>query len=452
MSEQGPFGTVEYLERTENYVTIDELAKRCPADKELITIKGICSSRPHNAGGVGSVLLRNDPDEGKEFLQLKVNIRSQPGSVHLTKNAIKTILRMKVGQHLFVRGRIEHEKDPLPDLRRLPFVVIVDCEYHAAFREEIKEENSGKSQISIPWSGELGLYPAEGCAQEPLYLNDPLEISYGILFLPPDASDEKIKESVVVLKNSATGDIFVGVNGDGIVAGSKVSRDAVKQKRYDLVRILGGVLPCTNDSVSISTSANQTDELVGNEKDSVAAMCLQSETPLPENIQVNEDVSIIFRLHVVKGTSAVHFAKPADSNAFARVGTETKMVTDYNDLFSRLESLASRNILEKSPTSINQEIDKTSSNEPTEKSEKSYSLLKKHAFETERIEFKVIYGEPMEIILKHYVKRYAASFLNSGVCDIHFGIYEEKRQKTATLSAYPCLYLNENYCILKVPR
>ena len=85
MSEQGPFGTVEYLEKTENYVTIDELAKQNPVDKELVTIMGICSSRPHNAGGAGSVLLRNDADEGKESLQLKVDIRSQPGSVHLKK-------------------------------------------------------------------------------------------------------------------------------------------------------------------------------------------------------------------------------------------------------------------------------------------------------------------------------------------------------------------------------
>ncbi|KAK2568543.1 hypothetical protein P5673_006462 [Acropora cervicornis] len=429
VSEQGPFGTVEYLEKTENYLTIDELAKRYPANKELVTIKGICSSRPHNAGGAGSVLLRNDPDEGKESLQLKVDIRSQPGYVHLTKNAIKTILRMKVGEQLFVKGRIEHEKDPRPDSRRLRFVVIVDCESHAAFREEIKEERSSKRQTSIPWSVELGLYPAEGCAQEPLYLNNRLEISYGILALPSDASDEKIKECVVALKNSATGDIFVGVNDNGIVVGSKVSRDAIKQKRDHLVRILGGVLPCTNDSVSISTSAVQTRELVENEEDFVAAMCLQSETPSLENVQANEDVPIIFRLHVVKGTSAVHFAKPADTNAFVRVGTETKMVTDYNDLFSRLESLASRNIPEKSSTSINQEVDKASSNEPTEKSEKSYSLLKKHAFETERNEFKVIYGEPMEIILKHYIKKYADSFLNSGEGDIHFGIYEEQKTK-----------------------
>ena len=430
MSEGGPFGTVEYLEKTENYLTIDELAKRYPSNKELVSIKGICSSRPHNAGGAGSVLLRNDPDEGKESLQLKVDIRSQAGSVHLTKNAIKTILRVKVGEQLFVRGRIEHEKDTPPDFRRLPFVVIVDCESHAAFREEIKEEKrSCKRQTSIPWSVELGLYPAEGCAQGPLYLNNRLEISYGILALPSDASDEKIKESVVALKNSATGDIFVGVNGDGIVVGSKVSRDAIIQKREHLVRILGGVLPCTDDSVSISTSADQTYELVENEKDFVAAMCLQSETPSLENVQANEDVPIIFRLHVVKGTSAVHFAKPADTNAFVRVGTETKMVTDYNDLFSRLESLASRNIPEKSPTSINQEVDKACSNEPTEKSEKSYSLLKGHTFETERNEFKVIYGEPMEIILKHYIKKYADSFLNSGGGDIHFGIYEEQKTK-----------------------
>ena len=51
MSEQGPFGTVEYLEKTESYVTIDKLAQRCPADKAVVTVKGICSSRPCNVTG-----------------------------------------------------------------------------------------------------------------------------------------------------------------------------------------------------------------------------------------------------------------------------------------------------------------------------------------------------------------------------------------------------------------
>lgn len=49
-----------------------------------------------------------------------------------------------------------------------------------------------------------------------------MEIIYGILFFFLDFLYEKIKESVVVFKNSVIGDIFVGVNDDGMVIGLRV--------------------------------------------------------------------------------------------------------------------------------------------------------------------------------------------------------------------------------------
>lgn len=431
LSDQGPFGSVEKLNSTGDYITIDELSRQRPPDNRLVAVTGLCSCRPHNAGGAGRFRLRNDPNEGQEFLELKIDIRACPGSNVLTKNVIKAVLQMKVGEQLFVRGKIKHldevPKSMKKGFRILPFAVIVDDDYHAAFREDRKVEKSYERQISIPWTAELGLYPAEASTQEPLYLNDSLETTYGILFFPSDSSHEKIKESVVALKNSATGDIFVGVNDDGMVIGSRVPREGIIQKRDELVRVMSGVLPCTNESVSFCTSAEQAQEFVEKEKDFVAAMWLQSETPSStENLEANKDISVIFRLHVVKGQSVIHFAKPEDTHAFIRVGTDTKLVSDYGDLFSRLESLASRNIPEKTPTSINREVDKASSFEP---SEKSYPLRKRVNFETDQVEFKVIYGDPLKIILKDYVKKYSASFMNSDGGDILFGVEEEKKTK-----------------------
>lgn len=73
----------------------------------MITVKGLCSSRPRNYGGAGTVLLRNDPIKGGTFLELKVDIRACPDSTVLTKHIISTILNMKLGEPLFVRGKIE---------------------------------------------------------------------------------------------------------------------------------------------------------------------------------------------------------------------------------------------------------------------------------------------------------------------------------------------------------
>ena len=431
--EQGPFGTVENVDQIGHYFTIDELLKRAPTDGELIAVKGLCSSRPRNHGGAGTVLLRNDPVKGGTFLELKADIRACPDSKILTKHIISTILNVKLelGEPLFVRGRIERLDQGLKSMKKgfeiLPFKVVVDSDEHAAFRKDVKVKRSYIRQLSTPWPAECGIFPAEGSTQESLFHNDILESTRGNLYCPPGASLDRIKESAVALKNSLTGDIFLGVSSDGTVIGSRVSRDVIIQKRDDLARTVGGILPSVHQTVAICTSAAQAHEFVEKEKDFVAAMWLQSKTlSSVEDLEETEDISILFRIHVVKGASILNFAKPEHTHAYIRVGTETKMMTDYEDLFSRLESLASRNIPEKTPTCINQEVNKASTYEV---SEQNYHLFKKVSFETEKTEFKVIFGDPKKIILNDYVKKYACSFLNSDGGGILFGIEEDKTTK-----------------------
>ena len=425
---QGPFGAVENLDKVGNYLTVDELSKRAPADGELISVKGICSSRPKNCGGAGTFLLRNDPVKGRTFLELKVDIRACPDSTILTKHVISTILNAKLSEQLHVRGRIQPLEKGLKSMKKgfeiLPFKLVVDSDEHAAFRKDVKVQRSYLRQLSIPWPIECGIFPAEGSTQEPLFLNDSLESTYGILFCRPDASTEEIRENAVALKNSLTGDIFVGINSDGTVIGSRVSRTAINQKRDDLVRALSGILPSVNEGVSICTTAAQAHEFVEKQKEFVAAMYLQYKAlALVEDLNETDELSILFRIHVVKGTSTVSFAKPEHTHAYTRVGTETKLMTDYEDLFSRLESLASRNIPERTPTYINHEVNKASTYEANEE---NYSLFKRVSFETEKTEFKVIVGDPKKIILKDYVKKYAASFINADGGGILFGIDEDR--------------------------
>lgn len=362
-------------------------------------------------------------------MELKVDIRACPDSKILTRHMISTVLNVKLSDTLFVRGRIERLDKGLKSMKKgfeiLPFKLVVDSDEHAAFRKDVKVERSYQRQLSMPWPTECGIFPAEGSTQEPLFHDDILERARGILYCPSDTPLDKIKENAVALKNTMTGDIFVGVSTDGTVTGSRVARDAIIRKRDDLVRAVGGILPNVNQTISVCTSAMQAHEFVEKEKDFVAAMWLQRKTSM-ENLEDTEDISILFRIHLVKGTSVVHFAKPDHSHAYIRVGAETKMMTDYEDLFSRLESLASRNIPEKTATCINQEVDKASTYEV---SERNYHLFKKVSFETEKTEFKVIFGDPKKVILNDYVKKYASSFLNSDGGDILFGIEEDRTTK-----------------------
>ena len=416
---QGPFGT-------ETYLGIDELSMQPPANGAVISVKGLCSLKPNNRGGAGSVWLKNDPPEG-ETLNLKVDIRACSGSNILTKHTISPVLKMKVDEKLFVRGRVEFDKTKKPEsmqegFKTLPFIIIVDSDQHAAFREEVEAKCS-----STPRPIECGIFLAERSAQEPLFENDILHSTPGILCCPPNSSEDKIKECVVALKNCQTGDIFVGVSDKGAVIGSKMSRNKVMKERVKLVQDLRTILPRVDQPISICKTAAESHELVRREKDFVAFMRVQSNTPRPaEDLEETEEISILRRIHVVKESSLISFVKPEHTRAYVRVGTETKAMTDYEDLFYRLESLASRNIPTKTSEAIDHEVNKAS---VYEVSDQSYQLFESYLFETDKTEFKKILGDPKKIILKEYVKKYSASFLNSDGGDILFGIREDQTTK-----------------------
>ena len=430
-ASEGPFGTVENLGKHDDFLTVDELSLRLPNDGEVISVKGICSSRPQNSGGAGTCLLRNDPVKGSAFIELKVDIRACPDSTTLTKHVISSILNVKLGEELFVKGEIQRVEKGLKSMKKgfqiLPFKIVVYSNHHAAFRKDVKVKHSYQRQLSKPWPEEYGIFPAEGSTQEAIFEVDTLESTYGILFCPPDVLAENIKEYVVALKNSLGGDIFIGVNSDGTVVGSRVSRDTIVQKRDNLARVLSGILPSVNEGTCFCKSAEEAHELVQKEKNFVAAMYLQGKDPsFAEVFEDTDKISVLFRIHVAKGTSILSYVKPEHTHAYIREGTETKLMT-CDDLFGRLESLASRNIPIKTPTDINKEVNKASTYEATEE---SYNLFKRVRFETEKIEFKVIFGDPTKIIVKDYVKKYSASFVNTDGGDILFGVEEDRQTRS----------------------
>jgi len=154
----------------------------------VVTVKGICSSTPKTFGGAGTVLLRNDPAKGGTFLELKVDLRACPDSAILTKHVISTILDVKLGEQLFVRGKIQRLDKGLKSMKKgfqiLSFKVVVDSDQHAAFREDVRVQRSYLRQLSIPWPIECGLFPAEGSTQEPLFQNDSLENTWNFVLSP----------------------------------------------------------------------------------------------------------------------------------------------------------------------------------------------------------------------------------------------------------------------------
>ena len=416
---QGPFGTVENIQMIESYLTTDKLSKQRPANGTVISVKGLCSSTPQNHGDASTVSLRNHSAEDGAFLQL-VDIRACPESSILTKHTISTILEVKLDEELFVRGRVEHLENELKSIKKdseiLPFKIIVDSDQHAAFRKDVKEQNSDLRRSSKPWPIKCGIFPAEGPRQEPVFENDTLQSTPGTLFCPPDASPCMVEKYAVALKNSQTGDIFMGVNNEGAVIGSKVSRNIMVEKIESLMKGLSEIKPSTDKSFSICKSAAEADELVEREKDFVAVMWLRSKTPRPaEDLKETEEISILFHIHVVKRSLDISFAELAHTHAFVRVGTETKLMTDFTYLFNRMKSVVSRDIFKKTSNAIASVY---------EDSDQRYQLFEGFGTETEKMEFKEIFADPKKKILTEHLKKYSASFLNSEGGHILFGIAE----------------------------
>ena len=425
----GPFGAVEKVD-VDDFTSLDDTFKSQPPVGTIVSVTGLCYSRPRVNGSAGTILLRNDPPSGETFLVLKVDVRVCPDSRLLTKHKVSAVLDVKLGKPLFVRGRVERLEERFASMKKgfqvLPFKVVVDSDAHAAAREEDQVGRSLNRQFSSPWPIQCGIFPAESFTREPLFEGDTLTKAPGVLWCSSDDKTEKIIESVVALKNSMPGDIYIGVKDDGCLQGIRVSKDHIIKKREELAKTIGGILPSVSAAVAVCSSASDAQEFVDKGKTFVAAMWLPSQEMNLNDLKENDLIITLFRIHVVKGSPLLHYVKQKDLHAYVRVGTETKVMNDHQDLFSRLESLANRRIPEKKASDIEQEVHRAST---YEKSEQTYNLFKKLRFETDKLEFKVIYGDPKSIILKKYISEYAASFLNTDGGDIYFGVEEDSKSK-----------------------
>lgn len=390
---------------------------------DVITVTGLCSSTPKKRGAAGSVLLRNDPPTGspQEFLELNVDIRANPASNVLTKHVVGNVLHLQLGDDLVIRGRVETLDQRFKSKREgytfLPFKVVVDSDYHAAVRKKVERVKTqlftSSCKANLPFRAELDSHP--------LWQGDKLPKDKDVVWLPPETSQQKIKEFAVAARNCRTTDILVGVKPDGSLIGENMLLAEVDKRREELCTAINSILPTSCDrAIRYCEKASDASLMVSDGKSSfVAFMWLQDCREDYSDVFEGESIKILIHVHVTKGDKPVYFAQQDDIHAYVRVGTMTKKLMDFDDLLSRLESLAWRNISE---INIQQEIDEAS---VLQKSTEKYELFKNLRSESDQREFKVIYGDPKDIILQHYVDRYTAAFLSTEGGDIYFGVEED---------------------------
>lgn len=425
----GPFGEKPTFDDLGETLSIDQISSQPPNIGDVITVMGLCSSRPNNTGGAGSVLLRNDPPTNSpQFLQLKVDIRANPTSNVRTKYIVGNVLNLQFGDELAIRGRVEALDEGFESKREgfviLPFKVVVDSDYHAAVRKKVETVKPQLfRQFSTPWPIAYGLFPAELDSQ-PLYQGDKLLEDRDVVWLPPEASIQEIKEFAVAARNCRTTDILVGVKPNGSLTGTKMLKEDVGTRREHLCTALNAILPTGDCAIQHCENASEAASLAADGKSSfVAFMWLQDRSDDCNDLLEDDSIKIVIHVHVTKGTKPLYFTQQDDTHAYVRVGTSTQKLTDFDDLLSRLESLAWRNIAE---INIQQEIEKAS---VIQKCTEKYGLFKQLRLESNQREFKAILGDPKDIILKDYVAKYTAAFLSTEGGDIYFGVEEDQTTK-----------------------
>ena len=375
------------------------------------------------------MLLRNDPPAGSpQFLQLKVDIRANPNSNVRTKYIVGNVLNLQFGDELVIRGRVEALDDGFKSKRQgfkiLPFKVVVDSDYHAAVKKKVEKLKPQLfRQFSTPWPITYGLFPAELDSQ-PLWLGNKLLKDKDVIWLPPETSQQKLKEFAVAARNCRTTDILVGVKPDGSLIGTKMTREEVGTRRELLCTSINAILPSGDRAIKYCENASEATSLVADGKSSfVAFMWLQDRNDNCSEPFEDDSIRVVIHVHVAKGAKPLYFTKQDDTHAYVREVTSTQKLTDFDDLLSRLESLAWRNIAE---INIQQEIDKAS---VFMKCPEKYELFKQLHLESNQREFKAIYGDPKDIILKDYVAKYTAAFLSTEGGDIYFGVEEDQKTK-----------------------
>ena len=425
-------GRLEKLDHFNDFnesISLDQLVNSgetaIPAEGSIVCISGICCGKPESKNG-RTILLREDPNDAKSFFnKLKIDIRAKNTNKQLNTKAVKKFLqKISCGTHVAVLGRVEKlDQDYVPEkgfFEALKFKLVVDSDDHGLVYMETEVVLALLSRQQSQSSSYTYIYPATFDGKR-LNVGGVINKTEKIVFCKGTASSDEIKKFVIAFKNSFAGDIFVGVEESGEITGMEGTHSQLTDWREKIGKTIGNILPGTADSVSFCGNDEEARTKIDKE-------CFISVMGLGDCNSEVEKVSVIARIHVLKGSSAVYFSTQKDVNAFVRVGAETRVITNYQEFFSCLESLSSRKIklITDKKLYVKDQIDKTFA----EKTEVQRNVLTDFGYESDRCEFKMIFSNnPVKKIVEEYVAQYCCGFLNSNSGTIYFGVQEDEESK-----------------------
>ena len=389
-----------------------------PEDGEVISVSGTCRADPVEADGIFSVILSDDILDSLDVAGVSIDVVTDAKYNLLHPEAVKSWLgKIKAGASMCVKGRVAKLKlESCP--ASLRFRIIIDSEIDSFVLFENKAEFlSPAHEISRQTSRHLEINRAQvdGIL---LTKNSVINKTNRRFFCRETIIDEIrlnkkktkqdniIKKYAVAFKNSFDGDIYIGVEDNGVVSGIELAEGSLLKWREKIAQIIGGILPGTDEQLSFCETYDEAEAKVGKE-------CFISIMKLGDS---TEDKGLIW-IHIPKGTEKIYFSK--DVPAFVRVGAETKQMTNYKEFFSLLESLKYRII------GPSQNVNKLN-----ERVKHTYKLFKTKKSESHEREFKMVFSQnPVKKIVEEHVAKYCCGFLNSHSGTIYFGVQENNETK-----------------------
>ncbi|XP_028400085.1 uncharacterized protein LOC114523387 [Dendronephthya gigantea] len=392
-----------------------------PTFGSTISVVGVLESKQRKAENFGSLLIKDEQkDVATPFNALKVDVRGKKGNTILRPYTIRSLFdNIGKGYEIALKGRVEAmEESDLSESKALlksnelceflRFKLVIDSDLHSCVYVERKSVAFKRQLSQPPWLHNIKL-------------GDHIEKTIDMVFCNSGNIDE-IMKYVVAFKNSYHGNILVGVTEDsgskkGKVSGTGMDENEIAKWREKLSMAIGSILPSRNDSAAICSTKEE-------------ALQLYEKNAFILTIALSEHEKHIIWVHVPKGEARLYVTKASDVHSYVRSGAETKRITDFNELFSRLDSLGSRKIVQIADEEL--DIDRQYE-ELTKKNvglEKKYQVLKELSYEGQEQEFKMIFGDnPVKKIQEKYLTHYSCGFLNSIGGSIIFGVQEDERSK-----------------------
>ena len=393
-----------------------------PPFDSIVSVKGVLERRPKMIENSGTLVMRDEPQGAvSSFSALKIAIQSHEENTLLRPYIIKTLFeKLRTGTQIAVKGRVDRleENDleeTIPQCESIRFKLVIDSDQHSIVYVE-RNTPAFKRQLSQPaW---LQNYKP----------GDRIDKAFDRVFCHSTSIDE-IMKYVVAFKNSFHGNILVGVKPNCEsnaceVTGLDMGESEIAKWREKLSMTMGSILPSPNEAAAICSTKEEALELYEQKSFILVMKLLSSEKK-------------IVWIHVPKGEARLYVTKSSDVHTFVRTGAETKRLSDFNELFSRLDSLGSRRIVPMS----DEELDFTKQCNDIKSQnvgmQKKYQVLKELEHDTKELsyenqeqEFKIIFGDdPIKTIQEKYLANYACGFLNSTGGSIIFGIQEDKKSK-----------------------